>query len=435
MKHFVFLLSILLMCGNSLSQSHLPNILIDDEDAFYPPSEPSVAISRINREVIVAGAILNKVYHSDDGGRTWGKQELTSTLGVFGDPCLISDAQGNFYYLHLSDPTQRGWSDPQLLDRIVIQKSEDGGKSWDDGSFMGFNHPKDQDKEWATIDPRNGRIYASWTQFDKYESQSPEDQSNILCARSSRGGKKWKREVLVNDIPGDCRDDDGTTEGAMPAIGPGGEVYLGWAQNGNIYLDKSTNRGKTWGKDIFVANQPGGWNLDIPGVMRSNGMPITLCDLSKGPHRGSVYVNWADQRNGVDDTDIWIAASRDGGKTFSDPIRINDDPAGRQQFFTWMTIDQTTGYLYCVFYDRRNYDDLQTDVYIASSRDGGATWQNVRISHHPFTPSASAFLGDYTNIDAHDGRIAVVWTRMDEYMTSVWASIFDSEELFPIEPE
>jgi hypothetical protein len=52
---------------------------------------------------------------------------------------------------------------------------------------------------------------------------------------------------------------------------------------------------------------------------------------------------------------------------------VNDDPAGKEQFFSWLTIDQVTGYLYCVFYDRRNYANTQTDVYIARSTNGGTT--------------------------------------------------------------
>jgi len=42
-----------------------------------------------------------------------------------------------------------------------------------------------------------------------------------------------------------------------------------------------------------------------------------------------------------------------------------------------MTIDQTNGYLYFVFYDRRNYStaSTSTDVYMARSTDGGGDFQ------------------------------------------------------------
>lgn len=412
------------------AQSPFPNILLDNGGSgSYPPCEPSIAISRTDNDVIVGGAILNKNYRSFDGGQSWTTQQVSSSFGVFGDPCIVSDYKGDFYFLHLSDVAGKGWSDPKLLDRIVIQRSKDGGINWSNGAFMGEDHPKDQDKEWAAIDPRNNRIYVTWTQFDKYESQDREDESNILFSGSKRGGKKWCEPVQINDIPGDCLDDDGTTEGAVPAVGPNGEVYVAWSLNEKIYFDRSDDRGKTWGSDIEVADQPGGWTLSIPGIMRCNGMPVTLCDLSDGPHRGTIYVNWADQRNGEDDTDIFVAKSTDGGSSWSDPIRVNDDEAGSQQFLTWMTVDQTTGYLYCIFYDRRNHADLGTDVVLAYSRDGGATWTNVKISDSHFVPSQNVFFGDYNNIDSHDGRIALIWTRMDNFKTSVWASIIEDSEL------
>ncbi len=92
-------------------------------------------------------------------------------------------------------------------------------------------------------------------------------------------------------------------------------------------------------------------------------------------------------------------------------------------------MDQTTGYLYCIFYDRRNHADFSTDVVLAYSRDGGETWTNVKVSDSPFLPSQNVFFGDYNNIDSHDGRIAMIWTRMDNFKTSVWASIIEDSEL------
>ncbi|MDZ7847454.1 MAG: sialidase family protein [Owenweeksia sp.] len=83
--------------------------------------------------------------------------------------------------------------------------------------------------------------------------------------------------------------------------------------------------------------------------MRANGMPVTVCDLSEGPYRGTIYVNWVDNRNGH--YDVWLSKSEDEGETWSEPLRVNDDETERDQFFTWLTCDPTTGYLYAVFYD------------------------------------------------------------------------------------
>ena len=168
---------------------------------------------------------------------------------------------------------------------------------------------------------------------------------------------------------------------------------------------------------------PGGWAYSISGINRANGLPITTCDLSNGPNRGTIYVNWSDQRNGKDNTDIWLAKSTDGGETWSSPKRVNDDSSRRQQFFTWMSIDQTNGYLYFVFYDRRNYSNDSTDVYMALSKDGGSTFINRKISESAFLPNASVFFGDYTNLTVDNGVIRPIWTRLDGGSLSIWTNI------------
>ena len=37
-----------------------------------------------------------------------------------------------------------------------------------------------------------------------------------------------------------------TTEGAVPAIGPDGTVYVAWALDETIWFDRSEDGGKTW---------------------------------------------------------------------------------------------------------------------------------------------------------------------------------------------
>ncbi len=434
-KIFLPLLSVLLLSACSVfkprkssRQPDFTNVLIagGQKGGFFGPCEPSICINPKDPKNIAAGAILDRYYWSTDGGRSWKSGKLKSSHGIYGDPVIVADWDGNFYYAHLSDPDGRGWSSARLLDRIVIQKSTDGGKTYNDGSYTGEHHPKDQDKHWLAVDPASNTLYCTWTEFDSYDSKKPEDHSRILFSKSSDGGSSWSEAVAINQFDGDCRDDDGTTEGAVPAAGPNGEVYVAWAWDNRIWFDRSTDGGKTWlEKDILVADQPGGWNITIPGIQRSNGMPVLVCDLSSGPNRGTLYINWADQRNGPDDTDIWLARSTDGGSTWSKPARVNDDKKGSQQFFTWMAIDQTTGYLYFVFYDRRNYTDLRTDVYVAVSRDGGTTFENLRVSKTPFTPESWVFFGDYSNISAHQGIVRPIWTRLEDGVLSVWTAIMD----------
>lgn len=417
LKIMIFLIAMLAL--QPLVAQHT-NVLISN--ASYP-EEPTIYIDPNNTNRIIAGSNINSVFYSEDGGYSWNVKKLySSAYGVAGDPMVIVDEAGHYYYFHLSSPPNGSW-----LDRIVCQKSTDGGVTWNQGSFMGLNGDKDQDKPWAVVDRTTGNIYVTWTQFDKYGSSILEHRSNIMFSKSTDGGESWSEAVRINQVDGNCIDSDETVEGAVPAVGPDGEIYVSWAGPLGLVFDRSTDQGETWlDNDIFVSDLPGGWDFDIPGIQRCNGFPVTVCDLSGGPNHGTIYINWSDQRNGTDDTDVWLVKSTDGGDTWSDRIRVNDDPPGRQQFFTWMTVDQVTGHLHFVFYDRRNYDDTNTDVFMATSTDEGETISNYKISQEPFVPDSNIFFGDYNNISAVNNVIRPIWTRLHNSQLSVWTAIIDT---------
>ncbi len=400
-----------------------PNVMVGTSGPMHRGlCEPSISINKKNPVNITAGAILNRVFYSNDTGKTWTADTLKSPYGVWGDPVLISDYLGNQYFFHLSDPTGENWSSQEILDRIVCQKSTDGGKTWNEGSFMGLDHPKDQDKHWAAVDPGTNTLFCTWTQFDKYGSKDPGDHTNILFSKSTDLGATWSPAMRINQFSGNCLDGDSTTEGAVPAVGPDGEVYVAWGFNERIYFDRIEKDGRSLKNDMIVADQPGGWDLEVPGLLRSNGMPVTVCDLSESAYRGTIYVNWVDNRNG--NYDVWFCKSTDKGNTWSKPQMINDDASERDQFFSWMSCDPVTGDLYTVFYDRRNTEGLATEVYMAYSNDGGKTWTNEKISEEPFTPNPKVFFGDYNHIDAYNGIVRPIWTRMEEDgRMSVWTAL------------
>lgn len=403
-----------------------PEVKIIEKSGGIGPCEPSIAINPLNPKEMVVGAVINHVARSSDGGRSWELSTISSTHGVWGDPVLLADYVGNFFYLHLSDPSGKNWGDTSLLDRIVIQKSSDGGQSWSDGSFAGYAPPKDQDKPWGAVNPLNNHLYLSWTEYDRYGSKDPGHRSRILFARSTDGGESWSDPVKISRQEGDCISDDQTAEGSVPAVGPAGEIYISWAFDEQILFDRSFDGGQTWlEEDILVAAQPGGWNFRIPGLNRSNGLPVTVCDHSSGKFSGNLYVVWADQRNGETDTDIWVSRSSDRGEHWSEPLRINDDAPGRHNFLPWATVDPVSGYLYVVYYDRRNHSDDHTDVYLAVSKDGGNSFYNIRISQRPFLPYSTLFFGDYNNIAAWKGTVRPVWTRYEKGKLSIWTALIE----------
>lgn len=413
------------------AQTPPTNVMIMKADPLksYGPCEPSISINPTNPNEVVAGSVLNNFHYSSDRGTTWHTGTLTSPYGVWGDPVLIHDYTGRAYFAHLSNESGKGWADSTILDKMVVQWSDDGGKTWADGSYAVHAPPKDQDKEWLAVHPTADQVVMTWTQFDKYGSANPTDKTNILFSSSTDKGQTWTEPIAINEKAGDCLDGDQTTEGAVPSIDRHGTIYVAWAYDEKIYLDRSTDGGHTWlENDIEVADQPDGWDFDdhISGIGRCNGMPVTSVALA-GEHTDRVYVCWSDLRNGSHDADIYITHSDDKGEHWSSPMRVNTDQTATQQFLPWMTTDPATGYIYIVYYDRSTYSDTRTDVVLAVSTDGGDTFETRTISESPFIPTSSAFFGDYNHISAYDGMIRPIWTRLDDGTLSVWTALIDQK--------
>ena len=421
-RSFGRLVALLLVALPLAASAQYPNVRVS-QPGSSDAEEVTIAINPTNPLNLAAGANITYAYASFDAGQSWVEGELTSSLGVWGDPCVTFDAFGDLYYGHLSwnHSEPGGW-----LDRIVVQKSSDGGLSWDDGVGIGYNPPKDQDKEWLASDqtgsPNHGNLYIAWTEFDAIDSSNPADSTRILFARSTDHGATWSTPLRISDRGGNCADSDDTVEGAVPAVGPEGQVYLSWAGHELIYFDKSLDGGASFGTDRIVAGQPGGWDFAVSGIYRANGFPVTACDVSNSSYRGRVYIAWSDQSEGPTDTNVYLIASSDGGETWDPPVRVNTDTSGRHQFFHWLTVDPVTGIVYLVYYDRRNTLGDATEVTLAQSSDGGASFVNTTISESPFVPWASVFFGDYINVAALNGSVHPIWMRMDDGDLSVWTA-------------
>ncbi|MEY4287490.1 MAG: hypothetical protein RL511_1579 [Bacteroidota bacterium] len=408
----------------ALQAQPIKNIQIPPVAVQYPYNEcePSIAINPRNPNEITAGTVLQGYHVSTDGGHTWKSSVLKSPYGVYGDPVLQYDQTGRLYYFHLSD-----YNKTSHLDRIVCQVSDRPGK-FSKGSFPKPNGTKVQDKHWVVIDPKTNVLYMTWTQFDAYDSADPKDTSIIVFSKSTDRGLSWTDPIRISKYGGDCLDGDNTVEGAVPALGPNGEIFVCWTGPRGIMFQKSTDGGLTWlSEERKLADHVGGWDIQIPGIYRANGFPFLMSDMSGGPHNGTLYLNWCDQRNGADNTDVWLIKSTDAGQTWSEPMQVNQDKDPRHQFLTSMAIDQVRGDLHFVYYDRRRFKDNRTDVVWATSTDGGQTFKEQRISNQPFLPNPMVFFGDYLGIAAHNGRIRPIWPRMDNNKITLWVGLIDLE--------
>jgi hypothetical protein len=425
-------LTFALLCVAAENASAQQVIRVSDAAAI-DPAEVSIAINPKNPDNIVAASFQTGLpprpragsynYVSMDGGKTWKTIPVNDPKSLTqGDDAVYFGSDGSAYHAHLSFVGIRVAKPLRAESGILVESSKDGGLTWNE-SVPAINHINSvtpfEDKPGIVVDNASdskykGNVYMAWTRFDVYGSADPNCHSQIYFSRSTDGGKTFAMPFRISDTGGDCRDSDDTVEGAVPAVGPKGEVYVVWAGPLGLVFKKSLDGGLTFGKDKAIGLMPGGWDYAVPGLDRANGMPVTGVDLSDGPNKGTLYVNWIDARNG--DPDVFVMSSSDGGETWSAPVRVNDDPVknGKAQFFTWMSVDPIDGSVNTVFYDRRDTEGALTKITLSRSIDGGHSFVNYKIDVPAFVCDPKVFFGDYSGISAYNGHVVPVFMHFDD---------------------
>ena len=157
-----------------------------------------------------------------------------------------------------------------------------------------------------------------------------------------------------------------------------------------------------------------------------------MVDRSGGPRNGYIYICWP--QLGVSpagsDPDIVMIKSTNGGTTWSTPVRVNNDVLnnGKDQYYPWCSVDQSTGQIHIVFYDNRNTTSDSSGVFMATSSDGGLTFDNFKVSDANFKPKpisglAGGYQGDYIGITAANGKAYPFWAEDRTGNYQAWTSV------------
>ena len=214
----------------------------------------------------------------------------------------------------------------------------------------------------------------------------------------------------------------GDVDIAEPAIASSsdGKVYVAWVshhQDGkaDVMVARLNDNGQPQGTPVRVNPQPGiakAWRGDPPTMTVSRDQTI--------------FISWtarveADEGHA---TDLFVSASRDEGRTFTEPVKVNDDqkPAGHGMHSMAVAGD---GRVYVAWLDERNiapmpamdpkmkqatkghHMESNSEVFIASSSDGGRTFSaNKRVASDvcPCCKTALAV--------ASDGRVYLSWRQV-----------------------
>jgi hypothetical protein len=376
-------------------------------------TEPSIAVNAANPQQVVAVFQDNAhAAYSADAGHTWqpAQDVAPKKYRVSGDVSTTFDNQGHAFICYIAFDklgTFNYWAHGATRNGIFVRRSLDGGKTWE-----ADDHPVAEqrsapgipfeDKPYIVADnnPKSrfaGSLYVGWTRWRLTDSL-------MVLSRSTDDGKTWSSPVEIDAHPGLPRDDNGAAEGFDGAVAPDGALYASWSQNDEIMLAISRNGGRSFSHARGIMHIAPSM-FAIEAVERANGFPQIAVD----PKSKRLYLTWSDYRNG--DLDVFISSSRDAGKKWSAPVRVNDDPIhdGVEQFFQWLAVDPADGSIDVMFYDRReDSENRKQIVTLARSTDGGRTFSNYAWTDYQFE-SNGVFFGDYTGLAAFGGRVYGTW--------------------------
>ncbi len=408
------------------------NLRVNDRSQDENPSQTTqseTAVAVFGKNVVVGWNDSGQIYrgsltgygYSTDGGKTFTDGGVIPPVkGGFnaGDPDIAVDRAGNFYFSQIS-------IDAQGIAFIGISKSTDWGRTFSPpvNASRNVSGPDSfQDKEFITTDTTGGQydgnIYVSWTRYS-------EEGSQIMFARSIDGGRSYQPAIGVSP-PGR------SIQGAIPRVGPNGEIYVAWEDfnTPGIHIAKSTDGGRTFGADgvrntliaklEFIGQPSSEATCQGRGIL--NGYIDAVFEfpaLAVNPTNGEVYVTYNSNPSGIDQADIYFSRSSDGGRNWTDPMRVNDDRTLNDQWMPAITV-APDGTLAIIWYDRRlDSNNLKFDVFMAVSQDGGRTWlPNKRVTTvssdvPPLGPNFDrirpCYMADYNDITADSENFYLVW--------------------------
>lgn len=194
--------------------------------------------------------------------------------------------------------------------RFALSTSSDGGDSFSPptpispkGSKVSSHGENSPSFVWG----RGIQTHALWE-----ESTGEGIGTRLVAATSPALGREWLPPVRVTD-----KDEPSTNAFSTLAAAPNGHLFVAWLDGRDsdqgapgtsaVYVARSIDGGKTWGKNVAVAH---------------NVCPC--CRPMIAFTNGAVHVVWRHVYPG-NLRDMAVASSRDGGETWEDPVRVAED--------------------------------------------------------------------------------------------------------------
>ena len=346
---------------------------------------------------------------SRDGGRSW-RSGVLPRLSIYSTPAGVSERVSDPVVAY--DATHRMWLIASLgvSDRatsLLVSRSRDG-VGWDAPVTAARDPAEDYDKEWIVCDnwatsPFRGRCYLSYLDLVT---------GAIATRTSSDGGRTWSAPA----IPPTALAPRAVVNGAQPVVRPDGTLvvtfsFFGWGSS-SIMAITSTNGGETFtdnGTDAPLHQ----W--DVWG-MRSLPLPSAAVDAAGRVYVAWHDAGFRENGDANDiavstsvDGLSWSAPMRIPLSPIDAPIDHFVPGLEVDQ-----TSGGTSARVAITYYSRTQCESPPcpgTDVGLVTSRDGGRTWsrpQRLNAESMPFEWIADTSLGrmlaDYISTSYVGGR-------------------------------
>jgi hypothetical protein len=439
----------------STSPTVFVNSEVEPQIAVDPTNQAhAVSIWQQDRYRSVGGAralVVSVTNNGNDPTSTWSAptpipyfdatDPLGSAFARYTDPWVTIGPDGIIYAAALG-LTPAGPVPGHTA--VLVSTSTDGGFHWSAPATLiettapgGLPIDQANDKEMIVADPKHSDIaYVVWDQID-FPSDTASfdalhagaaDRENLFFAKTIDGGAHWTTAQNITNFL-----DLKAASGNELVVEPDGSLvdvctlFKGSgtqpAQADKITLAtlRSTDGGNTWSTPVIGPGVEA-----MPVTDPDTGAPVRdgeqLLSVTTDPSNGNIYAVWADGRfSNFTHEDIAFSISKDGGQTWSDPIKVNQTPtnipAGDQQAFTPNVAVNSDGTVAVTYYDFRNNTDptpgsgLPTDYFIVHNvgdpgSSGSWTGNEQQLTTSSFNMENAAptsrgyFLGDYQGLAA-----------------------------------
>ena len=379
--------------------------------------EPCLAVNPRDPRNLLAACNLEggppATYSSFDGGRTWrsnGLLPLPAGIIEGGNLTVGFDGAGRGFVcaLLVALPTASGAKG--LSDSVGVWRTDDGGRTFSAAVAVSGTGAVDK-PSLATEHRSPNAVHVAWT-----EGTTPPLTTALNYARSADGGQTFEApRTIANDSRG--------LGDAMVACGPPGFVYViyhhaGASVGSSTPRRTGTRRLESPATVTVLRSQDGGRTFERPIQLGLTTFSIafpgtdsdTLPAIAADPDSGLVCAVFSRHQVGARHADILLAASPDGGRTWS-PARAVTPQDQIIYFEPQVAIDSAGRIGVMAFAIAHGKVSV---VLMLSEPRSLRFGPPITITNHPFDPAKSAFgrrwyIGSYQALATTPGTFHSLW--------------------------